>query len=73
MTIETKFNLGDYAFVLYDNQISAVQITSILTETPRYRRGDTTINYQVKFPAGGETKISESRLFETKEGLLASL
>lgn len=73
MTIETKFNLGDYAFVLYDNQISTVQITSILTETSRYRRGDTTINYQVQFPAGGETKISESRLFETKDDLLATL
>ena len=76
MTIETKFNVGDTAFVLYENRIYEVTVTGIsyFTEYNNiWRRLTSEINYRIKFPAGGETKLAESRLFATKQDLLESL
>jgi hypothetical protein len=71
MEIKTKFDLGDEAFVLYSDRVHKVVITGI--ETFTNRSGETVTNYNVRFAAGGETKMSENRLFETKLELFNSL
>lgn len=76
MQIETKFNLGDKVFVLYNERVHEVLVTGVFAfhELNGTLSHDTfAINYRVKFQAGGETKISEERLFATKEKLLESL
>lgn len=70
MTIETKFNLGDEVFVLYNDKIHCVTVTGVEVFL---NFGDSGINYRVQFPAGGETKFAESRLFPTKLSLINSL
>lgn len=70
MKFETKFKLGDEVFVLYNDRIHYVTVTGVevfLTFN------DSRINYTVQFPAGGETKFAESRLFPTKVSLINSL
>lgn len=71
MEIKTKFDLGDEAFVLYSDRVHKVVITGIETFTNLL--GETVTNYNVRFAAGGETKMSENRLFETKQELFNSL
>lgn len=70
MTIETKFNLGDKVFVLYNDKIQEVSVTGVYAF---YEYNPIHINYRVKFVAGGETKLSEDRLFATKQELINSL
>jgi len=70
MKFETRFKLGDEVFVLYNDGIHCVTVTGVevfLTFV------DSRINYTVRFPAGGETKFAESRLFPTKVSLIDSL
>lgn len=76
MKIETKFNLGDKVFVLYDSGIHEVSVTGVFAfhEFNGTLTHDTfAISYKVRFAAGGETKISEGRLFATKQELINSL
>lgn len=70
MTIETKFNLGDEVFVLYNDRIHCVTVTGVEVFCSFKDNG---INYMVQFSAGGETKFAESRLFSTKVSLINSL
>jgi len=73
MKIETRFDLGDKVFTLYNDRVNEVLITGIMTETTRFECGRTTINYKIQFQAGGETKLGESKLFATKDELLKTL
>lgn len=70
MTIETNFNLYDNAFVIYDNRIYEVVVTGIEAFTDH---GYVKVNYKVRFPAGGETKMADSLLFATKQELINAL
>lgn len=71
MTIETKFNLGDEAYILYNDKVHKVVITGI--EVYSEKVGDVVTNYKIRFEAGGEYKAAEVRLFGTKLSLLNSL
>lgn len=76
MKIETKFNLGDRVFVLYQDRIHEVFVTGVFAFhefNGTLTHSTFAINYRVKFEAGGEAKFSEDRLFATKEELLESL
>lgn len=70
MKIETRFNLGDEVFILYNDRIQCVTVTGIEVFCTFK---DNRINYTVQFSAGGETKFAESRLFPTKVSLINSL
>lgn len=69
MVIETKYDLGDKAFVLYNNKIYVVIVTGITINV----ESRTTITYKIRFPSGGETELDKSRLFSTKEELIETL
>lgn len=71
MTIKTKFDLGDKAFVIYNNKIFEVIITSI--EVFAKDATDIYTDYNIRFPSGGEVKIAESHLFNTKQELIETL
>lgn len=70
MTITVEFMLGEDVFVLHANKIYKVEVTGIIVEITEQNQS---ITYKVRFPAGGETKFDEARLFATKEELLKSL
>lgn len=70
MKFETQFSLGDNAYVLHNDRIYNVEVTGIEVFITPKEQG---INYKVRFPAGGETKLSESRLYPTKQELLDTL
>lgn len=70
MKFETQFSLGDNAYVLYDDKVYNVEVTGIEVFITLKEQG---INYKVRFPAGGETKLSASRLYPTKQELLDAL
>lgn len=81
MIINTKFEIGDKVYLLYENIVITSKIRKVITETREIvkysldlTRGvelETSIKYEV-----GEVDIaviSESKLFSTKQELLASL
>ena len=70
MKIETRFNLGDEVFVLYNDRVHGVTVTGVEVFCTFKDNG---INYTVQFSSGGETRFAESRLFPTKISLLNSL
>ena len=63
MKFETQFRLGDNVYVLYNDRIYNVEVTGIEVFITLKEQG---INYKVRFPAGGEAKFAETRLFFTK-------
>lgn len=76
MKIETRFNLGDEVFVLYNDRIHCVTVTGVEVFCTLKDNGinyTAGINYTVRFSAGGETRFAESRLFHTKVSLINSL
>ena len=73
MVIETRFDLNDKGFVIYDNKVYEVIVTGITIETTTFYWGRVTISYEVRFPSGGETKVDKSKLFASKEELIKTL
>ena len=70
MKFETRFKLGDSVYVLYENKVYNVEVVGIEVFITLKEQ---VINYKIRFPAGGETKLSESRLYPTKQELLDTL
>ena len=70
MKFEIQFKLGDSVYVLYENKVYNVEVVGIEVFITLKEQ---VINYKIRFPAGGETKLSESRLYPTKQELLESL
>mgnify|MGYP003441426170 CR=1 len=85
MTIETKFNVGDTAFVLAANKVHEVKIIGInaqYSNTFERIEGRGTIKcsmpkqyvtYRVKYQSGGESVFEETDVFATKQDLVNSL
>lgn len=83
MTIESKYNIGDTVYIIYENKIQQVLITRITIninpKTTFYNPKDirTTVLYSTKkLNSGNWTdfgSIPEKDIFKTKEELLASL
>ena len=74
MQIETKHKVGDSVFALYHDAVHNVIVTGVYVSLELYA-GITVsdITYRVKFRSGGETKISETKLFSSRKDLLDSL
>ena len=71
MTINSKYNIGDVKFTMYNNKVVQIKITRISTGTEVDRKGNiiTNISYGVtdcKF-------LLEDEIFSSKEELLKSL
>lgn len=68
MTIETKYNIGDKVFLLYNNEIKEEYITEIGIYCSK-----TTNQYISYVLSKFETEIPECKLFSSKEELINSL
>ena len=73
MKFETKFNIGEYAFIIHNNKLVAYTIDNIqVISNFDGNKGMTTINYSLS--SYKETVIrQEEELYKTKEELLNSL
>ncbi len=72
MKIETKLNVGTYAYIMNDNKIKSVEIRKInivLTQN-QWMRPETNIAYHL---SNFTTPFSEGDVHATKEDLLESL
>ncbi len=71
MTIETKYEIGQEVWILYDNK-AIRQVINCLYITVEMNGGRIrqVVNYDIMFCAGG---YKEDVIFETKEDLLKSL
>lgn len=85
MTIETKFNFGDAAFVLAANKVHDVKIIGVNVRysnvieridgrgTIKCSMPKQYVTYRVKYQSGGESIFEETDVFATKQDLLNSL
>lgn len=75
MLIKTKFNPGDKAYVMYNNELSFVQIREVRTasagNTPKidYLVTKWAKNYQSNLPDW----FNENRLFKSKTAIIKNL
>jgi hypothetical protein len=75
MTINTKFNVGDFVYFIRNNQVITSKAGSISVLTGGHS-STTEIKYHIIFNLGLSTyteSIKESELFATKQELLNSL
>ena len=78
MEFKTFFDVGDYAYIIYENQIIKVVIESINIKKQRFDSiiSRETITYVVK-SVGGHisflTEVQENALFETPKELFDTL
>lgn len=70
MKIETKFNVGDKVFVIWENKVYRAIVIDI---DIRVSRLPMKIIYQVQFETAGIIGFHEERLFATKQELIDSL
>lgn len=76
MTIETKFDIGNYVWLMWYNKPIQTQIMEIKTKTKEVSKfciktfKETTIEYVIEEDSA---LIPECKLFPTKEELLKSL
>lgn len=76
MTIETKYNIGDEVFVLYNNKVSTLKIWGIDVSVEEGFDGQYTLPNKVKilyYDFGKHHSFNEQDLFPTKAELLNSL
>lgn len=72
MKIETKFNMGDSAFVMYNNKAVSILIMGVHYSLDRYA-GEITY-YSANISTGnGLERFKEEEVFKTKKELLESL
>lgn len=66
---DLKFNIGDTAYIIFDNKVTKVEIVHIIIDINKY------MSFGLKYIChpGNEKKFYESQLYETKEELLNSL
>lgn len=74
MRIQTKFDVTDRVYTLYQNKVEVVEIKEIrVTCGFSGKNFVTNIEYGVRFDAGGTARIHEDKLFENKQALVNSL
>ena len=76
MTIETKYNIGDEVFTLYNNKVSTLKIWGIDVSIEKGFDGQYVLPTKVKilyYDFGKHHTFNEQDLFPTKEELLKSL
>ena len=67
---DLKFNIGDTAYIIFDNKVTQVEISHIIIDINRY------MSFGLKYicyPGTEQKTLNESQLYETKEELLNSL
>lgn len=72
MKIETKFNMGDSAFVMYNNKVVPILIMGVHYSLDKYT-GETTYYYADISTDNGLERFKEKEVFKTKKELLESL
>lgn len=74
MTIETKYNIGDEVWVMYENKAITAQVIEMDVEIRDVFRGGVSAECFCRIETPHFTRQThESRLFPTKEELLKSL
>lgn len=77
MTIETKYNIGQWVWVIVENEVQKLRIQECKVSTARATRSEDgqfqIIEYRVVYYVGDGEWASESKCFPTKEELLKSL
>jgi hypothetical protein len=74
MTIETKFNIKDHAYVIIENKVKYVDICNIIINVDY--NFNTTIQYNIEYWSYNkriQNYVDEKYLFPTKEELIKSL
>lgn len=74
MTIETKYNIGDEVWLMYENRAVAAQVISMKVTVEELMFGTIIKNiyYRIK-NQHFDREISEHRIYASKEELLKSL
>ena len=67
---DLKFNIGDTAYIIFDNKVTEVEIVHIYIDINKYMSFG--LKY-VCYPGKEQKMFYESQLYETKEELLNSL
>lgn len=78
MKLETKFDIGDTAWMMYHSQVIEVEILKLFIsshEQGEYKYIVPKIDYTVRYKQADDNwhNIPESELFKTKQELLDSL
>ena len=74
MTIETKYNIGDEVWLMYENMAMTAQVIAMNVEISEIIKGYVSANCYCKIKCPHFTReIHESRIYPTKEELLKSL
>jgi hypothetical protein len=74
MTVETKFNIGDEVWLMYDNMAITAQVIEMNVEIRENYLSVVNANCYCKIKSPHFTReIHDSRIFPTKEELLKSL
>ena len=74
MTIETRYDIGDEVWLMYDNMAITAQIIEMNVEIRENYLRDVNANCYCKIKCPHFTReIHDSRIFPTKEELLKSL
>ena len=74
MTIETKYNIGDEVWLMFENKAITAQVIAMDVEIREYSMWNESANCICKIKCSHFTRdIHESRIFPTKEELLKSL
>ena len=71
MTINTKYNIGDIVYSMYDNKVICEHIADILTATVKDHKGK--LVTEIKYKTNNSRYIKEDKVFTSKEELLKSL
>jgi len=67
MEVESKYNLGDLVWLIYDNKAVRFKVTGVRISV------EDADNYEVEYSLSDCTKRLEHQLFDTKEELIKSL
>ena len=74
MTIETKYNIGDEVWLMYENKAITAQVIEMNVEISKHIMSYVSANCYCKIKCPLFTReIHDSHLFPTKEELLKSL
>lgn len=71
MTIETKLNIDDKAYVLWDNKVEQILVTRIIISIGLDLKPEEI--YSCLFEGSVYSSIEGNKIFKTKEELLKSL
>lgn len=77
MTIETKYNIGDEAWVIAENEVQRLRIKEVTASASSATRSEDgvfeVLNFRIVYHFVNGEQVTESRCFPTKEDLIKSL